>query len=84
MDMQTHSRTAKQFYQREIFYLFLLIFHCLFGVYLKVTNTFFIYNTREMIKTLTLHNNDTTPRYNGVELTHGPHSIVPWCCAIIM
>jgi hypothetical protein len=31
----------------------------------------------EMIKTLTLHNNDTTPRHNGVGPTHGPHSIVP-------
>jgi hypothetical protein len=25
-----------------------------------------------MIKTLKLHNNDTTPRHNGVESIHGP------------
>jgi len=49
-----------------------------------------------MIKTLTLHNNDITPRHNGVgEMsvsiishgvgpTHGPHSIVPWCCVIVV
>jgi hypothetical protein len=35
-----------------------------------------------MIKTLTLHNNDTTPRHNGVGPTHGPHSIVPLLCSV--
>jgi hypothetical protein len=29
-----------------------------------------------MIKTLTLHNNDTTPKHNEVGLTHGLHSIM--------
>jgi hypothetical protein len=37
-----------------------------------------------MIKTLTLHNSDTTPMHNGVRSTHEPHSIVPWCCVIVM
>jgi hypothetical protein len=41
-------------------------------------------NRREMIKILTLYNNDTTPRHNGVGPTHGPHSIVPWCCTIVV
>jgi len=36
-----------------------------------------------MIKTLTLHN-DTTPRHNEVEPTHGSHSIMPWCCVIVV
>jgi len=37
-----------------------------------------------VIFTLTLHNNDTTPRYNGVESMCGLHSIVPWCCVIVV
>jgi hypothetical protein len=31
------------------------------------------YKLREMIKTLTLHNNNTTPRHNGVMIT--PHKL---------
>jgi hypothetical protein len=37
-----------------------------------------------MIKTFTLHNNDTTLRYNEVEPTHELHSIVSWCCVIVV
>jgi hypothetical protein len=37
-----------------------------------------------VILTLTMHNNDTTPRHNGVGSMCGSHSIVPWCCVIIM
>jgi hypothetical protein len=37
-----------------------------------------------VILTLTLHNNDTTPRHNRVGFMYGPHSIVPWCCVIVV
>jgi len=40
----------------------------------------YIYIYREMIKTLTMHNNDTTPRHIGVEPTHW----VPLQCALVL
>jgi hypothetical protein len=30
------------------------------------------------------HSHYTTSRHNGVEPTHGLHSIVPWCCVIVV
>jgi hypothetical protein len=50
-----------------------LLCRCCIGV-VKESNP--IKESREMIKTLTLHNNDTTSRHNGVGPTHGSHSIV--------
>jgi hypothetical protein len=46
---------------------------------MKVIEYFTIwYNIWKMIKTLTMHNNDTTRRHIGM----GPN--VPWCCTIIV
>jgi hypothetical protein len=44
----------------------------------------YIYIKWGVILTLTLHNNDTTPRHNRLGSMCGFHFIVPWCCIIVV
>jgi hypothetical protein len=66
---------------------------CLYGNDMKreIIKTLTLHNskaqwseTRGVILTLTLHNNDTTPRHNVVVSMCESHSIVPWCCVIVV
>jgi hypothetical protein len=84
------KRGAKEHKERQLLLLCNGLDGLEAGAMVHATNKYMKYTLHAesdlwgVILTLTLHNNDTTPRHNGVGSMCGPHFIVPWCCVIVV